>query len=373
MKQEHIPLLCCLECRAPLALVEQPAPVMAGAEIFEGALECQACRARYPIVRGVGVFFPTALLPDYLTPEERRAALAYGVEVPPSQNEGVDDLEKRQIATARNWSYQWNVAERYGRHDLDGDLWFGEEAFFLFIPLPKERIRDKVAVVWCGARGRETYHLHKCQPKLVVVVEIGDEIYGIRDQLDPGAEVLLLRADMTKSPLRPGVADISICDHALQHVSDHQKGYANLVAALRPGGLAAVNVYSHENNWVMTGVVEPLKPWLHRLPLRALHYLSYIPGTVLYALLRWLYAPLNRLLPPSQAARLPLNSNMVYWAEKKKTLRLVSNTIFDLVHAPISYHFRQEEMEALARTNGVRVVYLKNINQTTWTMVGLKQ
>lgn len=363
----------CLECQAPLSLVKQPAPVMAGQEIKFGALQCQACQARYPIVQGVGVFFLRDLMAEYLTPEEVQVAQDYGIELPSQPSQPLAELEQRQIATAQNWSYQWNVVERYDHQDLAGELFHGEETFFLFIPLPKDVIRDKVVVVWCGGRGREAYHLHKCTPKLVIVVEIGDEIYGIRDLLDPEVDLLLLRADMTKSPLQPGVADISICDHSLQHVSNHRVGYANLVEVLRPGGLAAVNAYSYENNWLMTRIVEPLKPLLHRISLKTLHYLSYLPGVALYSLLRWFYTPLNRVMPPSQAEKLPLNSNMMFWAEKKKTLKLVSNTIFDLLHAPISYHFRRQEMESLAVANQVKIVQLKNVNKTTWTLVGIKQ
>jgi len=106
-------------------------------------------------------------------------------------------------------------------------------------------------IVWCGGNGREAYHISKFNPSLLIVNEIGDEIYRINGLISQGINLLLLRCDMLHNPLRDGVADISICDHALQHVVDKPGAFSAISNVLASGGKAAICVYSYENNFLM--------------------------------------------------------------------------------------------------------------------------
>ena len=52
--------------------------------------------------------------------------------------------------------------------------------------------------------------------------------------------------------------------------------------------------------------------------------------------------------------------------------KFIWSACFDLMHAPISYHFREDEMTALAESNGVTIEKLVLTHGTTWSLVGRK-
>lgn len=170
-------------------------------------------------------------------------------------------------------------------------------------------------------------------------------------------------------PLKHGICDVALCDHALQHVLDHRRAFASMAALLRPGGLISVCVYSHENNIIMTHLVEPAKNILRHLPTKALRAIAFLPAVVMHLLARGVYVPACARFA-SARRWLPLASHMLMWANG--TFSTVWCSCFDLLHAPISYHFRREEMLALAHENALTVQTLVNTNSTLWSLVAEK-
>jgi SAM-dependent methyltransferase len=334
-----------------------------------GVLSCLRCKATYPVIKGVGVFFSEKLLGYYLNEKEKEACCQLGLKYEFLKNE-LNKKDKRQLEVSRNWSYEWNEVYNYSKEDLEKDEFFGENTFFKFIPIMPINFKDKVVAIWCGGKGREAYHVSKYSPKLIVVNEIGDEIYGISGILSENTELLLIRCDMTNNPLKDGFADYSICDHALQHVAEHRLGFRKILDVLKPEGVIAINVYSYENNLLMTHIIEPAKLILHRLPLRAQKNFAKFPAAVVLVLLRFIYIPTTRILPKRVCEKLPLFEHMMFWS--KNSFKFLCMTCFDLIHAPISYHFRKSEIIEMAEQNKVVISELINTHGTTWTMVGKK-
>ncbi|MGN7611819.1 hypothetical protein ACQZV8_07010 [Magnetococcales bacterium HHB-1] len=77
--------------------------------------------------------------------------------------------------------------------------------------------------------------------------------------------------------------------------------------------------------------------------------------------------PLHAILP-ALARRLPLFDHMMFWAPNN--LSFVWAACFDLMHAPISYHFSKDEMLSLARDNQLEVQALELTHGTTWSLTG---
>ncbi|MBI3542107.1 MAG: methyltransferase domain-containing protein [Deltaproteobacteria bacterium] len=369
MKTAHLSLLRCLECGRDLRIARVFQQGEREDEIRLGVLGCVGCPAEYPVIEGVAVFFEAKVAPAFLSMHEKKQCALMGMSVAETPAPlSAEQLKTKQVTD--NWSFQWNEVARWDATDFEQDDFKGAAAFSRFIPLDAAEYRDRRVVVWCGGSGREAYHVSKLSPALLVVNDIGDELYSVPKLLGGACETLLLRCDMLRHPLKPGSVDVSICDHALQHVVDRTKGFQSLVEVLKPRGMVAICVYSRENNFLMTRLVEPSKKLLHRLPLRLLRAASALPAVALYALIHLAYVPARRVLPASFCKRLPLFEHMIFWS--RSDLAFLSMACFDLLHAPVSHHFPREEVLQLAGASGIACRTLENTHGTTWSLVGTR-
>ncbi len=371
MDQTDVQLLQCLQCHGDLKIVS--GDVLNGL-LEKGILGCSGCGAEYPVIDGVGVFFRPAVLPHYLSEFELGQLSEMGAaHLAGNRQQTLDPTEQRQLAVSENWEYQWSEVIPFTVEDLtsDPENMFGEHVFWRFIPLSPDEIEGKTVFVACGGRGREAFHISRRNPARIIVNEIGTEIYAIRGLMPEWRDrLLLVRSDLCHNPLKPGIADISICDHALQHVPDHGLGFAKLVQAARTGGLVCICVYSYENNFAMTHVVEPLKSLMHRLPLRGQRMLAYVPGLMVYLVINLVYMPVRRV-SEGLFTRLPLHEHMLFWSHN--SLRTICWQCFDLIHAPVSYHFRKKEILGLVRENGLRVRLMENTHGALWSLVAIRE
>jgi len=62
---------------------------------------------------------------------------------------------------------------------------------------------------------------------------------------------------------------------------------------------------------------------------------------------------------------------MMFWA--KGNFALIRTSCFDLIHAPVSYYFRQNEVQELAQQVNLHIDKLINTHGTTWSMTAKKQ
>ena len=369
MRAAHVELLRCIACTGDLTVSPRHPGRVERDEIEEAVLACTQCGALYPVIFGAGVFFPRDAVGGYLNAEEKKACDRLGLDWM-TKDSPIDPNHRKRLAVAENWSYQWNEVYRYAEKELEGSGFFGSEIFFTFIRIAPGEFRDKTVIVWCGGRGKEAYHIAKHGPKLLIVNEMGDEIYHIRRIVPEGTNLLVIRCDMTMNPLKDEIADYSICDHALQHVEDHRLGFTRLASAIKPGGTVAINVYSYEHNVLMTHLVEPLKTVLHRLPIRIQRTIAFAPALLIYFVIHAVYIPAKRRLPERLSGTLPLFEHMMFWS--RESLRFVWTACFDLVQAPISYHFKQHEVRDMAVANRMDIISLVNTHGTTWSLTAKK-
>jgi uncharacterized protein YbaR (Trm112 family)/SAM-dependent methyltransferase len=366
MKLSHIDLLKCIECEGTIEL-SAIHPKKSEGEIIEfGVLFCKDCGSLYPIIKGVGVFFNKEIIGHYLNDYEKKICNELGIAYE-TNKKNLDLIQQKQLEVSENWSYQWNVSSNIKKEDFNKKGFISEEHFYKFIPIDIDDIKGKNIIIWCGGNGREAFHIIKYNPKVLTVNEIGDEIYGIRELLNNPDNLMLIRCDMQQNPIKQGIADFSICDHALQHVSDHKKGFKMIVDVLKNNGMLAINVYSYENNFLMTHIIEPLKVILHKLPLRLLEKIALIPAVFIYLLIHLFYVPLGKIFSEQVCKKIPLFEHMIFWS--KTSFKCNRTACFDLIHAPISYHFKKRELIAMAEDNGVIIQKLENIHGTTWSLV----
>lgn len=365
MRPSDIEILHCPRCHGSLTLTTLD---VENGNVVNGVLRCPACSKSYPILNHVCIFLTDAERDALLSPEEKRlaAALCPG-------GEGLEGLplDPRHTHAGRNWAYQFADAFPVDRRLLENiDGFWGETAFFKFCGLDKGAMADKTLAVFCGGTGREAWHLCRTGAQRIIVLDLGGHIGCLpallAEHLD---KLVLIRCDVMRHPIKSGTCAVAICDHALQHIPDYAGAYRAMAETTVSGGLISICVYSFENNWPMTHVVEPAKRVLHLLPVHALRVLALVPAGLI-----WLYQTVLcgsvGLFFPRLSAKLPWNQLFSLWL--RDGFGKIWEACFDLLHAPVSYHFNQTEVTNLATDTGLRIQSLEMVNKTMWTMVAEK-
>ncbi|KJU84508.1 hypothetical protein MBAV_003299 [Candidatus Magnetobacterium bavaricum] len=118
----------------------------------------------------------------------------------------------------------------------------------------------------------------------------------------------------------------------------------------------------------MTKIIEPLKKAFHLLPLKALRRIAIVPGLILFLsyLIQTLIVKTGVCLPD----KLPYYHLFSCW--NKNGFNQFHEACFDLIHAPISYHFKEYEMLSMAKAMNLEVEKLELVNSTMWSMTAIK-
>ena len=94
--------------------------------------------------------------------------------------------------------------------------------------------------------------------------------------------------------------------------------------------------------------------------------LSFLTTIINYFAIKSIYLPLNKIFP-KLSQKIPLNTHMIFWA--KFSFKMIRVAHFDLLIAPISYHFKEIEMEKFVEENNLIKLKLINTHSTTWSLV----
>jgi ubiquinone/menaquinone biosynthesis C-methylase UbiE len=365
MKISDVQYLNCVDCQGELALKESQTQ---GDLIENALLKCLSCERYFPILNKVGVFFKTEHIDLFLHPFEIIILKKLNwYHLVTAQTTGKDPLAEDQLRGVRNYEYQWGEISLWDEKYFEKPGFADLKNFKNFIPINFEKIKNQTVLVGCGGRGRETYHLLKHKPSKIFVVELGKSIYEIAKNIsDPESKLILLRADIKHPPLKNQIIDIAICDHALQHVVDHKSAFKKMSDVTKENGIVAVCVYSYEGNFIMTHMVEPAKLLLLKLPVRFLRFVSFFPSLVVYLLIKMVYIPASKI-SKRLAHSLPMGNHFIFWSDFP--LEMLWSSINDLINAPVTYHFTEDEMISLADNNYLKIEKLIRTHGTTWSMM----
>jgi len=326
---------------------------------------CLSCEARYAIIEYVLILLSHHELQQILSPE----LLQHHQQILGQLATDSNVADKVALRSGVNWGRQFSQDFMVTLEALRGDGFWGKEAFWQYCGLAPEDIANKNICVFCGGSGREAYHLAAAQAGRIIVIDIGQHLFNIPRLLPYLTPILLLvLTDFYFSPVKENGADITICDHAMQHIDDHARAYSKLCRTTRGGGLVSICVYSHENNFIMNYLVEPAKCILHRFGNTGIKFFSHIPAIILYAT-NTAYTFMQTAFGV-ETGHLPYAKLFALW--RKDGYAKFHEACFDLIHAPISYHFKYREVHALAHNNGLTLKKLEMINSTMWTMLAQK-
>jgi len=115
----------------------------------------------------------------------------------------------------------------------------------------------------CGA-GRFTEVL-LAQGACVTSVDLSEAVEANQDNFPQNEKHRIAQADILNLPFPPGSYDVVFCLGVVQHTPSPEATLASLYRQVRPGGMLAVDHYSHRLSWYTKSAL-PLRYYFRRLP-----------------------------------------------------------------------------------------------------------
>ena len=303
MRRRFLELLACPDCLAPVALAEVRAE--AGDDVIEGELACEECERRFPIRRRVAVFVDESQYAESFGWQWQRYA--------PLQRDSYNGtgLVRRTILNRSGWS--------------------------------PEHLAGKLLVeCGCGS-GSDTEVLAELAGT-VVAFDLTEAVFAFDEALLQRPDVLVLRADITRIPLRRERFDIVYCHRVIMHTPHPPSSFASMAARVAPGGEFFLHSYS--THWKSLANYKYLwRPLTKRLPHTFVYRVLRIVGWPLYLLAGALnrlafLRRLNRVLIPfeNHSRALKKAGTTLTWRERYEYSFLVTfdalTPTFDNPNAP---------------------------------------
>lgn len=318
MKETLCQYLACPECGGDLSLRIEDRE---DAEIISGALACGDCPRAWPIQGGIPRF----------------AA-----------------LDEDQRETAENFGAQWLEFDHLGEHHKQQFLdWIA--------PVTPEFVKGKVVLEGGCGKGRHTRLIGSWGAEAVIGVDLSSAVEAAwRNTRDlPNAHII--QADIYRLPLKK-VFDYAFSVGVLHHLPRPAAGFSSLVGRLLEGGAVSAWIYGLENNEWIVNFVNPVRKYVtSRMPPRLLYYLSWLPTTFLFLLLRLIYAPLEG---SRWRDRLFYADYLGYIS--RFPFREIHNIVHDHLTAPVAFYISRDEFERWFRSEKMESVEIHWHNRNSW-------
>jgi hypothetical protein len=166
---------------------------------------------------------------------------------------------------------------------------------------------------------------------------------------------------MHTPPFRKEIFDILFSPRALHHTGNMELALDRLIPSIKKGGILAYSVYSNENNFLMWGIIEPVKRFANKfVPRLVLLGISSLLTLLVVAIIRFLYVPLDRL----NLKFLPLHNFFMVWS--KLSFKTIKIGIFDLLHAPFAEYVSDKQIKEWEKEFKLKPIQQELLHDTVW-------
>ncbi len=333
-------------------------------DVLNGFLFCEN-EHYYPIFHQVPVLLNENLLYRLISMDEIRRIRQAGdiLEKNLSKVNLLIDDGNVLFDISDNWSFQWQ------NFKTENTVFEDEETFREHIPYDNfdlDHDKNIILEIGCG-NGRDIKHIMKDR-NIIFGIDISESAYYAQRRYENADNVCIVRCDVNNLPFTSDTFDLIYADHVLQHIDDLQDCFNEVKRVINKRGKFIFNLYSQENNFLMTKIIEPLKKRiLSKLPVKAVFYISNVPAILLYVSIKTIYLPLNKYFNHIYK-RLPLSSHMTFWLPMNyNTLKM---NCFDLLHAPIANYFSRDSIDQLCMKTNLHLGKKYILRQTLWVCKG---
>jgi SAM-dependent methyltransferase len=320
MKESLLQYLTCPSCNGEISLC---ADRNDGREIISGELQCRNCQLNFPIRNGVPRF----------------------AEI---------ERDEKQRETAENFGAQWlafdHVAQHHERQFLD---WIA--------PVTPQFICDKVVLEGGCGKGRHTRLIGEWGARDVIGIDLSEAVEAAFRNTRDLPNVHIIQADIYRLPLKR-CFDYAFSVGVLHHLPDPRLGFDSLIKHVKPGGAVSAWVYGRENNGWIVRFINPLREHItSKLPPRLLYFLSYLPATVLYVMLKLIYAPLAE----TRFARFLFYADYLGYIAQFP-FREVHNIVHDHLTAPVAFYISHKDFAEWFSEVGTERAEIHWHNRNSW-------
>jgi SAM-dependent methyltransferase len=301
-------------------------------EIIDGQLSCASCAHSWPILRGVPRFA------------------------------SLETVAEDKAATAANFGWQW-------QHFTQVDEKYEQQFLGWIAPVTPEFFRDKLVLEGGCGKGRHTQFAAQWGARDVIGVDLSGAVEtafaATRDL--PNAHIV--QADIYNLPLAP-IFDYAFSVGVLHHLPDPRGGFKSLASKIKTGGHISAWVYGAENNEWITRWINPLRErFTSRMNPRLLLQLSKVPTSIVFAVTKLIYGPLNRSAGGAALAR------HLFYNDYLKVIagfgwREQHTIVFDHLVAPTAFYISREEFAEWWPEIGARDVTITWHNSNSWRGFG---
>ncbi|HKO96120.1 MAG TPA: methyltransferase domain-containing protein [Pyrinomonadaceae bacterium] len=330
MKQRLLQFLACPSCQGNIHQLS--ASKVEGRETLEGELECESCKRRYPIIRGIPRFAD------------------------------IGEVESDKAATAEKFGWSW-------QHFDHSDSLYADQFLGWLAPVRPEFFREKVVLEGGCGKGRHTQLVAGWGARDIVSVDLSEAVERAFAATRGLENAHIVQADMYRLPVRR-VFDYAFSVGVLHHLPDPKAGFISLAAKVKSGGHISAWVYGAENNGWIVNLVNPVRKSItSRIDPRALLQLSKIPAALFFAATKGIYGPLNRSEKGKEVASHLfyndyLSSISVFnWREHHAI-------VFDHLIAPTAFYLSRDEFAEWWQAINASEVTIGWHNKNSWRGFG---
>ncbi len=250
MRRRFLDLLACPDCGADLAVAE--ARVEADEDdLVEGELACEGCGRRFPVRRRVPVF-----------------------------------VDESQYADSFGW--QWQRYAQLQRDSYNGTSIVRNTILKRSGWTPGHLAGKLLVECGCGS-GNDTEVLADLAGT-VVSFDLTEAVFAFDEDLLRRENVLVLRADILRIPLKRARFDVVYCHRVIMHTPDPPASFASMAPLVAPGGEFFLHSYS--TDWKsLANYKYAWRPLTKHLPHTVVYRILRVVGWPLYLL----HAALHRL------------------------------------------------------------------------------
>ena len=256
-----------------------------------------------------------------------------------------------KLGTPERFGYAWNIASKIEKNN--------ELQFLNWTKVIKNKNywKDKnILDAGCGI-GRNTYWPIKYGCKSAVAFDMDERtIIAAKNNLKKFNQVKIKKLSIYKIPFE-NKFDISFSIGVIHHLEHPKLAIENMIKATKPGGQILIWLYGYENMEIYVKILNPIRKVLFsRAPLLFVRICSYIPGLILYILVKSGLFKLEYL-------KFLKNFNFFQ----------IQQIVFDQMLPKTAKYYKKEEALELLNNNKLQNLKIEWVNECSWVVMADKK
>jgi SAM-dependent methyltransferase/uncharacterized protein YbaR (Trm112 family) len=303
----------------------------ARAEIIEGLLTCESCKATFCIDGGIPRFVGHEFYDDTQFLAKHRTGSRPG-------DRG--SVHPTGTSTSSSFGFEWHEYDRFGWEDGTFGPAHTKAAFETQLLFKAGDLDGKLVLdAGCG-NGRYSHMATQFGAREVIGVDLSSAVEVAYRNLADTANAHVVQANIFNLPFPAAAFDVVFSIGVLHHTGDTARAFAGLVRLLKPGGTISIDVYRRQS-WLNELIDPALRSVTTRMDRRRLLAVSQL---------------VSRAITPLDRVKLPRGPSILRLLNFFVRLEPHHHMLFDWYSAPHADRYRPSELLEWFDRNEVQLV-----------------